>query len=112
MSAAILIAARAAPPPASAQQPPAPVPLPVLVPLTGFVALEGTSHRDPSSIVAMVVKNKLALPAGGEWRERDVPVFSKPMRITLYGCIAGMLYLGMFPNRILEAATEAVKLLR
>jgi len=44
-------------------------------------ALEGTSHRDPSSIVAMVVKNKLALPAGGEWRERDVPVFSKPMRI-------------------------------
>ncbi len=44
-------------------------------------ALEGTSHRDPSSIVAMVVKNKLALPAGGEWRERDVPVFSRPMRI-------------------------------
>ncbi|MES1171956.1 MAG: diguanylate cyclase [Bacteroidota bacterium] len=43
--------------------------------------LEGTTHRDPSSIVAMVVKNKLALPAGGEWRERDVPVFSKPMRI-------------------------------
>jgi diguanylate cyclase (GGDEF)-like protein len=44
-------------------------------------ALQGTSHRDPSSIVAMVVKNKLALPAGGEWRERDVPVFSSPMRI-------------------------------
>ena len=43
--------------------------------------LEGTSHRDPSSIVSMVVKNKLALPAGGEWRERDVPVFSEPMRI-------------------------------
>ena len=43
--------------------------------------LESSSHRDPSSIVAMVVKNKLALPAGGEWRERDVPVFSAPMRI-------------------------------
>jgi two-component system cell cycle response regulator len=43
--------------------------------------LEGTSHRDPASIVAMVVKNKHALPAGGEWRERDVPVFSAPMRI-------------------------------
>ncbi|MBC8132359.1 MAG: GGDEF domain-containing protein, partial [Deltaproteobacteria bacterium] len=43
--------------------------------------LQGTSHRDPSSMVAMVVKNKLALPAGGEWRERDVPVFSAPMRI-------------------------------
>ena len=37
---------------------------------------------------------------------------SKPIRITLYGCIAGMLYLGMFPNRLLEAATQAVKLLR
>jgi len=43
--------------------------------------LENTSHRDPSAIVSMVVKNKLALPAGGEWRERDVPVFSAPMRI-------------------------------
>jgi NADH-quinone oxidoreductase subunit N len=39
-------------------------------------------------------------------------IVSKPIRITLYGCIAGMLYLGMFPNRILEAATQAVKLLR
>jgi two-component system cell cycle response regulator len=43
--------------------------------------LGGTSHSDPSSIVSMVVKNKLALPAAGEWRERDVPVFSAPMRI-------------------------------
>jgi two-component system cell cycle response regulator len=43
--------------------------------------LENTVHRDPSAIVSMVVKNKLALPAGGEWRERDVPVFSAPMRI-------------------------------
>jgi two-component system cell cycle response regulator len=41
----------------------------------------GTSHRDSSSIASMVAKNKLALPAGGEWRERDVPVFSAPMRI-------------------------------
>ncbi|HET6280729.1 MAG TPA: diguanylate cyclase [Polyangia bacterium] len=43
--------------------------------------LDGTTHNDPSSMVSMVVKNKLALPAGGEWRERDVPVFSHPMRI-------------------------------
>ena len=43
--------------------------------------LENTTHRDPSAMVSMVVKNKLALPAGGEWRERDVPVFSAPMRI-------------------------------
>ena len=50
---ALLIAARAAPPPASAQQPPAaPVPLPVLVPLTGFVALEGTSQRNGALLAA------------------------------------------------------------
>ena len=37
---------------------------------------------------------------------------SKPIRVSLYGCIAGMLYLGLFPNGLLEAATQAVKLLR
>jgi len=37
---------------------------------------------------------------------------SKPIRITLYGCIAGMLYLGLFPNALVETATQAVKLLR
>ncbi|HVZ73582.1 MAG TPA: diguanylate cyclase [Polyangia bacterium] len=47
----------------------------------GADKLEGTTHRDPSSLTSMVVKNKLGLPAGGEWRERDVPVFSHPMRI-------------------------------
>jgi len=46
--------------------------------------LLGTTHKDPSSIASMVAKNKLALPAGGEWRERDVPVFSHPMRIKDY----------------------------
>jgi two-component system, cell cycle response regulator len=46
--------------------------------------LDGTTHRDASSITSMVVKNKLALPAGGDWRERDVPVFSHPMRIRDY----------------------------
>src|SRR6185295_7350223 len=43
--------------------------------------LENTVHRDSSAIVSMVVKNKLALPAGGEWRERDVPVFSAEVRL-------------------------------
>jgi hypothetical protein len=37
---------------------------------------------------------------------------SKPIRITLYGCIAGMLYLGVFPNALVEAAAQAVRLLR
>jgi diguanylate cyclase (GGDEF)-like protein len=43
--------------------------------------LDGTTHRDPSSMVSMVVKNRLALPAGGEWREREVPLFSHPARV-------------------------------
>ena len=43
--------------------------------------LDGTTHKDASSMVSMVVKNKLALPAGGEWRERDVPLFSHPTRV-------------------------------
>jgi diguanylate cyclase (GGDEF)-like protein len=50
----------------------------------GADKLDGTTHRDPSSITSMVVKNKLALPAGGDWAERDVPVFSHPMRIRDY----------------------------
>jgi NADH-quinone oxidoreductase subunit N len=37
---------------------------------------------------------------------------SKPIRISLYGCVAGMLYLGIFPNCLVELATQAVKLLR
>lgn len=37
---------------------------------------------------------------------------SKPIRIIIYGCIAGMLYLGMFPNSMLDLANQAVKLLR
>ena len=37
---------------------------------------------------------------------------SKPIRVSLYGCIAGMLYLGMFPNAMVNLATEAVKALK
>ena len=37
---------------------------------------------------------------------------SKPIRISIYGCIAGMLYLGLFPNAMVNAAATAVKLLR
>ena len=36
----------------------------------GANALLGRAFSDPGSIVSMVVKNKLALPAAGEWRER------------------------------------------
>jgi NADH-quinone oxidoreductase subunit N len=39
-------------------------------------------------------------------------VISHPIRISLYLCIAGMLYLGLFPNVILGAATQAVGMLR
>ena len=37
---------------------------------------------------------------------------SPPIRVSIYGCIAGMLYLGLFPNALVEAAAQAVKLLR
>ena len=37
----------------------------------GAEALDGTSHRDPGSLASMVVKNKLALPAAGEWHGGD-----------------------------------------
>ena len=37
---------------------------------------------------------------------------STPIRISIYGCIAGMLYLGVFPNSVLNLANRAVELLR
>jgi diguanylate cyclase (GGDEF)-like protein len=37
----------------------------------GAERLDGMTYRDPAALVSMVVKNKIALPAGGEWRERD-----------------------------------------
>jgi NADH-quinone oxidoreductase subunit N len=37
---------------------------------------------------------------------------SWPMKISLYSCIAGMLYLGLFPNAVVNLAEQAVKVLR
>ncbi len=37
---------------------------------------------------------------------------SKPIRVSLYGCIAGMFYLGLFPGAVVSLAAEAVKVLR
>jgi NADH-quinone oxidoreductase subunit N len=37
---------------------------------------------------------------------------SRPIRISIYGCIAGMLYLGLFPNALVNLATQAVSILR
>ena len=37
---------------------------------------------------------------------------SKPIRACLYGCVAGMLVLGLFPNWLVNAASQAVKVLR
>jgi diguanylate cyclase (GGDEF)-like protein len=49
----------------------------------GTEELVGTRHRDAGSLASMVVKNKLALPAGGEWRDRDedLYVFDPAMRM-------------------------------
>ncbi len=37
----------------------------------GAEAIEGRTFNDPTSVAAMVAKNKLALPAGGSWRDHD-----------------------------------------
>ena len=37
---------------------------------------------------------------------------SPAMQLSLAVCMAGMLYLGLFPNAVVVAATEAVKALR
>lgn len=37
---------------------------------------------------------------------------SRPLEVCLYGCMAGMLILGVFPNWIVEAANNALKALR
>jgi diguanylate cyclase (GGDEF)-like protein len=49
----------------------------------GTETLDGTTHRDPGSLASMVVKNKLALPAAGEWRDRDEDtyVFDQNLRM-------------------------------
>jgi NADH-quinone oxidoreductase subunit N len=40
-----------------------------------------------------------------------IPV-SKPIRVSLYGCIAGMFFLGLFPGAVVNLAAEAVKVLQ
>jgi two-component system cell cycle response regulator len=47
----------------------------------GAEALDGKHFRDPASLASMVVKNKLALPAAGEWGDReDLAVFDPGVR--------------------------------
>ena len=47
----------------------------------GADELDGKRFRDPATLASMVVKNKLALPAAGEWGDRDdMPVFDQESR--------------------------------
>jgi two-component system, cell cycle response regulator len=47
----------------------------------GAEQLDGKRFRDPAALASMVVKNKLALPAAGEWGDRDdLPVFDQQSR--------------------------------
>ncbi|MCG5052325.1 MAG: diguanylate cyclase [Myxococcales bacterium] len=47
--------------------------------------LGGKQFKDPTSLLSMVVKNKIALPAGGQWREReDGFVFDPNLRLREY----------------------------
>jgi two-component system cell cycle response regulator len=48
----------------------------------GSDGLVGTKHRDPASVASMVVKNKLALPVSGEWRDHhETHIFDAGERI-------------------------------
>jgi NADH-quinone oxidoreductase subunit N len=40
-----------------------------------------------------------------------IPI-SRPVRFSLYGCIAGMFYLGLFPGALVNVAAAAVKVLK
>ncbi len=48
----------------------------------------------------------------GEPADRSPITISKPIQICIYGCMAGMLYLGLFPAAIVNFATKAVEVLR
>ncbi len=37
---------------------------------------------------------------------------SKPIRVSLYGCVAGMFFLGLFPSPVVRWATQAVNVLQ
>ncbi len=37
---------------------------------------------------------------------------SKPIRLSIYGCVAGMLFLGLFPSPVVRWATQAVNVLQ
>jgi NADH-quinone oxidoreductase subunit N len=44
--------------------------------------------------------------------DRSPIAISKPIRVSIYGCIAGMFYLGLFPNALVDMASQAVTVLR
>jgi NADH-quinone oxidoreductase subunit N len=48
-------------------------------------------------------------PAGSDCAPIAV---SRPLQAALYGCMVGMIYLGVFPNAVLKLAGTAVKVLR
>ncbi len=47
----------------------------------GAEGLAGQTFGDNAGLAAMVVKNKHYLPAGGELRDREVPIFNKKIRL-------------------------------
>ncbi len=48
----------------------------------------------------------------GKSADNSTLLISKPMQLALYACVAGMLYLGLFPNTALELANRATGVLR
>ena len=55
--------------------------------ITGHEALAGLDFRPNAGLVSMVVKNRHFLPAGGELRDTQTPIFTKRVRIRGVGSL-------------------------
>jgi NADH-quinone oxidoreductase subunit N len=49
---------------------------------------------------------------GNAATDRSPVKMSRPIRVAVYACIAGMLWLGLFPGLVLDLATQAVAVLK
>jgi len=79
------------------------------------VRVESNWSKAQRTILAYVVSRASDIVRAVYW-PADAPdlspiPISRPIRGSLYACIAGMLYLGLFPNCMVRLAAEAVKTL-
>jgi len=49
---------------------------------------------------------------GGEAKDKSALTLSLPAQATVYACIAGILFIGIYPNPLIKAAELAVQALK